>query len=226
MTRWARLLAVFPVIGLGWASVHAVELGEAGAVTFDASRQMGEWSAGTKPQPNAERLARMRAELEVARSHAPASPAAHELLGLLLTRSDDRQEYIEQAGVHFLKAVELRPTSPNTWANFAAVRYRAGDTGQRFESALTRAAQLGPYEPEVQRTVAHYGLAVYDEVAPATRGAIDAMVVAGMKRKPLEMLQIAERRGRLAIACRHLAGSPRLTDSKWAQLCQSMEATL
>ena len=225
MKRWARLLTVFPVVGLGWASVYAFEMGTAGAVVFDAGREMDEWSAGTRAQPTAERLAQMRAKLEEARNHAPAYPAAHELLGLLHARSDDWQEYIDQAGVHFLRAIELRPTSAYTWANFAAVRYRAGDTGQRFESALARAAHLGPYEPEVQRMVANYGLAVYHEVAPATRGAIGAMVSAGMKRKPLEMLQIAERRGRLAIACRHLAGSPRLTASKWTQLCQSMEAT-
>jgi hypothetical protein len=51
------------------------------------------------------------------------------------------------------------------------------------------------------------------------------MVAAGMKRNPLEMLQIAERRGRLAVACRHFAGSPRLSLPKWFQLCQSTEVT-
>ena len=130
-----------------------------------------------------------------------------------------------EASVHFLKAIELRPTAPNAWANIAAVRYREGGTGAGFEAALVRAAQLGPYEPEVQGVVANYGLAVFNEVTPATRSAIEAMVAAGMKRKPLEMLQIADRRGRLEVACRHLAGPPRQTDSKVTQLCPSLEAT-
>jgi hypothetical protein len=46
-----------------------------------------------------------------------------------------------------------------------------------------------------------------------------------MKRNSLEMLQIAERRGRLDVACRHFAGSTRQADPKGSQICQSMEAT-
>ena len=222
---WGRLLAVIPALGLGWASVYAVEQGTASATVFDAAQEMSGWAEG-KGQPTAERIAGLRVELEQAKRRAPADPAAHELLGLLHARSANRQEYVGEAGVHFLRSVELRPTSPNAWANIAAVRYREGNAGRAFEAALSRATQLGPFEPEVQRVVANYGLAVYDEVTPATRGAIDRMVAAGMKRKPLEMLQIAERRGRLHIACTHLAGSPRLTDSKWSQLCQSLEATI
>ena len=40
-----------------------------------------------------------------------------------------------------------------------------------------------------------------------------------------EILQIAQRRGSLAIACRHVAGTPRQTDTKWLHVCQSTEAT-
>ncbi len=105
------------------------------------------------------------------------------------------------------------------------MKYRLGDTGKEFEAALVNAAAVGPFEPEVQGAVALLGLAVWDEVAPATRRAIDRMVAAGMKRNPLEMLQIAERRGRLDIACGHLADSPRRIGSKWAETCQSLEAT-
>jgi len=223
--RWAHLVAVIPALTLGWASVYAVELGTAGEIVLGAGEEMSEWSAGTKAQPTPERLAAMRADLERAKGRTPADPAVHELLGLLDARSVGSQEYRGQAGVHFSRALVLRPTAPNPWANVAAVRYRGGDTGPGFEAALVRAAQMGPFEPEVQRVVANYGLAVYDEVAPATRRAIEAMVASGMRRKPLELLQIADNRGRLAVACRHLAGMPRPTDSKWTQLCQSLEAT-
>ena len=220
---WARALAVFPVLGLGWATVYAVDLGTEATVTFDAAQELAEGAAGVRPQPSTESVARMRAELDESKARVPADPTVHELLGLLLARN--RQEYPGQAGVHFLKSLELRPTSPNAWANVAAARYREGDTGTGFESALVRAAQLGPHEPEVQGVVATYGLAVFNEITPATRNAVEAMVTAGMKRKPLEMLQIADRRGRLDVACRHLAGPPRQTDSKVTQLCPSLEPT-
>ena len=77
-----------------------------------------------------------------------------------------------------------------------------------------------------KRDVALYGLAVWEEVAPETRDAIDHMMTNGMRRDPAQMLQIAQRRGRLDVACRHSPGLQRQTDSKWVQLCQSMEATL
>jgi hypothetical protein len=87
------------------------------------------------------------------------------------------------------------------------------------------ASNLGPYEPEVQQMVSDLGLAMYDEVSPATRAAIERMVGAGMKRNAAEILQIASRRGRLGAACRHLDGEPRPAASKSTQICQSMEAT-
>src|SRR5205823_2599488 len=102
--------------------------------------------------------------------------------------------------VHLRKALELRPMSPYTWANLAAVDYHLGDTGKAFRSALVRAAELGPHEPEVQATIASFGLAVWNEVDAQTQAAIERSVAAGMRREPREMLQIAQRRGRLAIA--------------------------
>ena len=115
--------------------------------------------------------------------------------------------------------------SPYTWANLAAVEYRLGDTGSTFRSAMVHAAELGPQEPEVQATVANFGLAVWNEVDPQTQAAIESSVAAGMKRQPRQILQIAERRGRLAVACRHAVGSPSQTDTKWLHPCQSTEAT-
>ena len=66
---------------------------------------------------------------------------------------DGSQEYLMEADVHFTTALGLRPTSPYTWSNLAAVRYRLGDTGPAFERALANAAAMGPQEPEVQRNV-------------------------------------------------------------------------
>ena len=115
--------------------------------------------------------------------------------------------------------------SPYTWASFAAVEYRLGDTGNNFRTALIRSSELGPQEPEVEATVADLGLAVWNEADSELKTAIESSVAAGMRRQPRQMLQIAERRGRLAVACRHALGSPRQTDTKWLQLCQSTEAT-
>lgn len=225
MNRPIRVAAVVPVVvGLGWLSVCAVQSGVAGTAVFEAGIATSEWSF-SGAQPSAETLEAIAGSLLHARDLTPRAPAVHELLGVVTARMTSRPEYASEADVHFVDAAVLRPTSPYTWANLVALRYGRGDTGPSFEAALRNAAMLGPYESPVQRTVANYGLAVWDEVGEKTRTAVEGAVANAMKRNPMEMLQIADRRGRLAVPCRHLTGSTRQADSKWVQLCQSMEAT-
>jgi hypothetical protein len=219
MSRVVRALAVAPAVAaLAWLAVYSLQAGAAGSKVFDAGLAVRSPKA---PQS----LAQVRDLLESARAITPYDPAVHELLGLVDARSGGRAEFLNEATVHFMKAIELRPTSPQSWGNLAAAKYRLGDTGGVFEAALRRSAELGKFEPDVQAIVANYGLAVWNEVGPTTRASAEATIAAAMKRNPLEILQIAQRRGRLDIACRHLAGTMRPVDSKWSQLCESMEAT-
>ena len=224
MALMTRLVAISPVLaGIAWAGATAVETGTAGAIVFEVGNQIDLQRIETTP---AQYWQGAHDRLLGALSRTPADPAIYEYLGVVDSRRGAQQpEYLAEGAVHFSKALELRPSSSYSWANLAAVNYRMGETGPRFETAIVRAAGLGPREPEVQRIVANFGLAVWDEVSPRTRTAIEGMVASGMKRKPLELLQIADNRGRLAVACRHLPGSPRLTDPKWSQLCQSVEAS-
>jgi Flp pilus assembly protein CpaB len=84
---------------------------------------------------------------------------------------------------------------------------------------------MGPWEPEVQRVVADVGLATFNEVQARTRATIERMVAFGMRRQPLEILQIAQRRGRLDVACRHVADNKHVTDLKWITLCEKGRTT-
>lgn len=220
--RWA--IAVPAVAGLGLLCAFVAQEGRSDAIAYKASAEMGTWSA-SHAQPGEQTWTWVRDDLNRAAQLDSKDPVVQELLGVLHARRHDRPEYIAQAIIHFRSALEMRPTSPYTWANLAEAKYRLGDTGKEFELALVRAAQLGPSEPEVQRIVADFGLAVWDEAKPETRLAVDRMVAAGLRRNPPEMLQISGRRGRLAVACRHAASVPRSSESKWSQLCLSTEAT-
>lgn len=220
-----RVLLVIPALmGLGWLSAQALRIGSADAIVYEAAKEMGTWVAA-RSNPAEQTMGWIHDDLQRAAARVPSDPSVQELLGVLQARRVERAEYADEADVHFVRALELRPTSPYTWGNLVEAKYRKGDTGEIFEAALRRAAEMGPAEPEVQRTVADFGLAVYKEVAPATRAAIERMVKGGMSRNPLEMLHIAQRRGRLDTACSHLVDSPRRSDSKWSQLCLSTEAT-
>jgi cytochrome c-type biogenesis protein CcmH/NrfG len=125
---------------------------------------------------------------------------------------------------HHTRDVERRPAWPHGWAALAEAQYRRGDLGPALEPALMRAVELGPAEPAVQVLVADYGLAVFDEVGRDAQAAIDRAVAAGMRRNPLEILRISERRGRLDRACRHL-GDRAKSDPHAARLCPDYEIT-
>ena len=219
---WARSLMAIPaVLALGWLSIYAARLGVASAGTQRAAGEIESWAGGR--QPSADAFAATRDALEEVRGQVPRDPSVHELLGIAKARAGP--EYVADAAVEFKRAVALRPASGYAWANLVSANYRLGRTDGAFEKALAHAAELGPYEPEVQQLVAHFGLAVWNEVSGETRVAVEKMVSAGMRRNPPEMLQIAQRRGRLDVACRHFPVSSRQTNPKWAQICDSVEAT-
>jgi Flp pilus assembly protein TadD len=152
-----------------------------------------------------------------------AGPAVHERMGLELGLRGASQDDSRKAVEHLTRALELRPVSPNTWAALAEVKYRDGVADETFEVALRRAAALGPNDPALQASVVLYGLAVWDQLEPATREAVGRMLVAGLRRDAPQIMQIAERRGRLDVACRDLKVAARVSRD-WEQLCKSTEA--
>jgi len=218
--RWAIALpCVVALAGLARSAVHS---GLAGEVAYRSAQEIATWSASGS-EPGLQTVDWLLSDLAAADRSAPGDPNVEELLGNLAARRIDRPEFLDEALVHYRRAVALRPTSPYSWADIVAADYRKGATGAELDAALRNAAMLGPAEPEVQRTVIDYGLALWDEEPAETRRAVEATVTAAMKRDPAETLQIAERRGRLAVACRHLGDAPRRVDSEWRLLCMSRE---
>lgn len=212
--RWVIVLVVGAV--LGWAGLHAYRAARAGGDLLAGWKYSRMGFSGAPP---ALAWASTRERLGAALAREPDNPTAHELMGVLVSQRFDDPALAQEATTHYLRSLTLRPIASVTWANLAATRYQVGDTSRVFEAALVNASRLGPSEPQAQRVVALYGLAVFDEVAPETRKAIEAMVAAGMRRDPAEMLSLAQRRGRLDVACRYLAESRRKIDPLWARLC-------
>jgi hypothetical protein len=224
VTRAHRIAIAFPILALlAGASVAAVRLGTAGDAVYAASAEVARW-ADTGQTPAREAVAELSAAVETAREAAPFDANAEELLGRLSVLDNAKAGFLDDAMGHYGRALALRPTSPYTWAAVVEALYRKGDTGPRFWLALDRAAGLGPEEPAVQRVVADYGLALWDEAGPQARKTVEAAVTAEMKRGSRSILQVAERRGRLAVACRHMGEAPRPIDLQWLILC-SREGT-
>ena len=216
------MLAAVPAVALlAWAAFNAIDYGVAGTAAGIATREL----ARARFTPSLDETAWWSVDVRRAMRSVPDDPTLRELDALITLRISNDPARLEGARREVVGAIAARPGSGYAWSTLATLDYHLGDTGASFEKALVNAQRLAPYEPEVQQVIADYGLAVIGEVQPATRAAIDRAVAAGMKRNAPEILQIAARRGRLDVACRHLDGETRPAVTKWTQLCQSMEAT-
>lgn len=225
MAAAGRFLVALPILlALGWAAMNAWRATVVDAAQVSAAKAYRSWTESLPPLLSWQVAWN---ELQAAREAEAANPVTAELLGLLAARRPDDPALMTQARELFRSSLQRRPASPRTWANLVEAKYLAGEAPASIEPALLVATRLGRSEPHVQRIVANYGLALWDEAAPATRAAIDASLAAGMRRNPLEMLQIADRRGRLSVACRHIAGplegAIRPPDPKILRLCPSRE---
>ena len=220
-----RLAAAIPLLALlAWAGRVAIDTARADRYVTAASTEMGTWAVtGTQPQLGTWGV--VRDQLNAGLQLAPHNPTAHELLGLLGTGRRDSPEAIADGASHLRTALQLRPASPYAWASLVEAQYRQGEPGRNMQLPILRAAALGPSEPGVQRVIADYGLAIWDEVDAPTQRAIDRFLGAGFRRNPLEMLLISERRGRLDTACRHLDGLPRTSDPRLTARCEGRETT-
>jgi hypothetical protein len=223
MAAAGRFLVALPLIGLlAWASVAAFGAGHSDVLLAEARTEISTWAA-SRSIPHQETWESVRSVLKEAERAQPRSPAPREALGNLGSLWAVKPEQIADGIAEFVAALRYRPVSAFTWAGIVEGRYRAGSPGRELELPITRAAGLGPSEPGVQRIVADYGLAVWSEITPATQTVVERMLAAGMRRNPLELLQISERRGRLDLACRHLADSSRKARPQVNRLCPSWE---
>ena len=121
----------------------------------------------------------------------------------------------QRAGTHGVRRARARASSSRRWScarprrmpGRASPQSRYAHGQDRMRSSRPRcvnAIALGPSEAEVQVTVADLRPRRLGRSDRPQRGAaVERAVAAGMRRNPVAMLQISERRGRLDAACRH-----------------------
>lgn len=214
--RWflvAPLLAL--MAGGAWS---AVRIGEAELAVRQASRQMIAWEA-RRVAPSQEAVKRLLPSLEQAAVLAPRDSSVHDLLGALTWKLPMTRETVEASHRHFLAALALRPGSPYAWANVALVRYQLGLTQAPFEAVLANAWSLGASAPEVQVILGEIGLAMGEDLSLEARRVTDAALVAAMRSMPAEVLRVAQRRGKLSVACPLAAEGFLAKDKGWAKRC-------
>jgi hypothetical protein len=189
------------VLGAVLLTAEAFRLGAADTLLAESSATL-ESAAWRSARPSLDAWLAVRDALLRAERLAPGSPGVAETLGVLHARRAASPEMLAHAKDYLRRSLERRPASPYTWASFAEVKYLLGEVDPSLEGALVNMAELGPWEPEVQLLGADIGLALFDVVTPQARRSIERLVENGMRRNPSATLQVANKRGRLDVACR------------------------
>ena len=203
----------------GWRSPP----GGSAAATRSSTKRPARWPPGAH-RATSLASARWHGCAKISRSaaaDAPADPTVEEMLGRLAARRPATRRSRRGAGSFHARG-QLRPTSPYTWA--ASSRR---NTGWGIPGSPSRRRCAG----RPARTLRAGGPAHRRGFRPCGLGRSRPGHAAGGRNHGYRRNEtrsgrctaLAVRRGRLALACRHLADAPRRVDRGWSQLCASRE---
>lgn len=129
-------------------------------------------------------------------AHAETLARWYERYTLRLPRSSAlASAYLEQSAAHLRTALASRPGSPYTWANLALVKLRLAQFDAEFQAAFENAWRLGPWEPEVQFTLAQIAFRAWDKLGPGAREAARGALANAARHYSGELFELARRYG-------------------------------
>jgi len=170
-------------------------------------------------------LAAARAGIDEALLFEPSNPhfveqsaLLHDRQALALERGDpEARRLLERSLGEFRTAAQMRPGSPYVWAGIVTLKLRLRELDDEFYGALARAAQLGPWEPQVQLAIADTGLAAWRRLAPPARAEVIGAIERGLLRDGPAIRRIAAAHDALLSVCTTPSLPPRV-----AVLCVKM----
>jgi hypothetical protein len=209
LARAARAgAALCALAALGALCALALPRGLADLRALEARLMLTAWQA-VRGAPTAEEWTFAYERLRAARELDPGQPAyledtarLHELRALGFAAGDARAAGDLRAALGYQRRIlRQRPGSAYAWSNIALLKARLPEADHEFESALRNAAQLGPWEPEVQLALAEAGFRHWAALAPGTRAALAANALRALRRQDAKLFEIARRHGRLDALC-------------------------
>ena len=175
--------------------------------TQSAQLEIERWSASGQ-KFRGDEGARVTQYLTQSLDYSPHNPWALEVLGALQLRGmgalRDPQLAVaaaRNANTSFRAALAQRPTSPFTWANLALTKLYLDEQDDELFHALTRAEELGPWEPEVQQTLVFAGLTVWNRLNAAQQQAVTRAMQRGAQRNPARYAELAKAFNRIDLYC-------------------------
>ncbi|MBJ2135091.1 hypothetical protein JEU11_01355 [Paraglaciecola chathamensis] len=104
--------------------------------------------------------------IESAVDSQPSHPLYQDLLAQVyewgaIAGYEQHEQALNSAKAHYLRATQLRPLWPVTWASLAMVKWRQQEFDDEMLMYLEHANQLGPQKPEVHLLYVQLGMALY-----------------------------------------------------------------
>jgi hypothetical protein len=113
----------------------------------------------------------------------------------------EHRRLLESAAEDFRRALSSRPLWPYSWVNLLSTKDKLGQVDMEFNNALSRAAELGPWEPRVQLQVVDSGLRYWNRLGSAERELVQQKVLDGLKVQPRGVFAIVRDYGRADLVC-------------------------
>jgi hypothetical protein len=225
MERLTMARAAFALFGAALliAGIHAAAVRGLADVHYTQARLVLSGATQAGRVPEAGELAQARAALREAQRFEPSNPLfveqsariaeieALSMRGLVMPRGDPpaRAVLLDSLG-GWREAARMRPGSPYAWASIALLKLRLGQMDAEFYGALERAAQFGPWEPQVQIAIADAGLAAWRRLPPPAKTLVIADLERALLRQAPEVRRIATAHRTLPLVCASAALPPRL----------------
>jgi len=129
---------------------------------------MRRWNVGQRPLKEDD-WTRYRENLTTALSLDPTNPDIHHIFGKVtegpyakygLLKTVAKASRLEAAN-YYRESIRLRPTWPYAWIALALVKYRLFEIDDEFFQAVHQSMHYGPWEPDILRVVAEFGMVLW-----------------------------------------------------------------
>jgi hypothetical protein len=149
------------------------------------------------------------AHLDAARRYFPDNPDYLDFSGSLsMLRAaqpgvvgGERRDLLESAAVNFRRAISVRPRWPYSWARLLSAKDRLGQVDLEFDTAMKRATETGPWEPQVQLQVLRSGLRHWNSLKSTERERVRQTLLNALKVQPRKTFEITRYYARPDLLC-------------------------
>jgi hypothetical protein len=168
-TKTLVLAVCLSVLGF-WGLVTAFQYGSASLSFYRVKNILAEWQIEGNQQSEQQYLLAKNAIISALDSH-PNNPLYVDIMAQIyewgaIAEYEDNAEALKQAEHYYLKATQLRPSWPVTWASLAMIKWRSQEFDDELLGYLDQANKFGPLKPEVHILFSELGLALYKNNHP------------------------------------------------------------